>query len=127
MTNDYPESIRRIIARIAPGWPEVIEVGPGWYSLLARLDERLSAMAPEYVVHQVKSKFGSLSFYAQSSDDPLNYDEEFLEAIRSAEWASTEACEECGEPARTYVIRVWVWTLCERHAAEKRSWTGDGM
>lgn len=121
LTNDYPESIRRIIARIAPEWPEIIEVGPGWYPLLARLDERLSAMAPGYVIHQVKSKFGALSFHAQSSADPLTYDEEFLEAIRAAEWESTEACEDCGEPARTYAIRMWVWTLCERHAADKRS------
>ncbi|QYG10872.1 hypothetical protein [Microbacterium sp. PAMC22086] len=121
MTEDVPESIRRIISRIDPGWPEVIEVGQGWYPILARLNEHLSEMAPGYVVHQVKSKFGSLSFHAQSSQDPLNYHEEFLDAIRAAEWESTEACEDCGEPAQTYVIRLWVWTLCERHAADKRA------
>lgn len=119
MTRLYPPAICRICARIAPDWPKTIDVGPGWYSLLARLDERLSVVAPAYVVHQVKSKFGSLSFYAQSSEDPLDYNEAFVDAIRAAEWESTSACEECGAPAGTYTIGLWVWTLCPTHANQK--------
>ncbi|GGD76385.1 hypothetical protein [Microbacterium murale] len=124
MTDDYPVEIRRIVARIEPDWPQIIEVGPGWYSLLGRLDEKLRVIAPSYVVQQVNAKFGSLSFFARASSDPYDYNDELHEIIRAAEWESIEICEECGAPARTYVINLWVWTVCERHAQEKRETKG---
>lgn len=119
MAEDASPAIRRIIARIEPGWPESVDVSPGWYPLLDRLDIRLTAIAPGYVVQQVKSKFGALSFHARASEDVYDYNEEFSEAILAAEWESTTTCEECGVPARTYTIRMWVWALCERHARAK--------
>lgn len=125
MTDDYPVEIRRIVARIEPGWPQVVEVGRGWYPLLGRLDERLRVIAPNYVVQQVKEKFGSLSFFARASMDPYDYNDEFHEVIRAAEWESTETCEDCGAPARTYVFRLWVCTVCEHHAKERRKATGN--
>lgn len=120
MEGTYPQGIRRIIARLDPGWPP-LEVNPGWYPLLEDLDARLAEIAPDYRVQQVKSKFGALSFFARPSDDPYDYSEEFAAAILAAEWASTEVCEECGAPARQYVIRMWVWTMCALHAEERRS------
>lgn len=117
---EYPEAISGLIMRIAPDWSPTVDVGPGWYPLLMRLDERLTAIAPRYIIHQVKSKFGALCFYAQPSDDPYHYDESFQDAITAAEWESTRTCEECAAPAYTYTIGLWVWTLCEAHASEKR-------
>jgi len=90
----------------------------GWYPLLEALDRQLAAIAPAYVVQQVKTKFGSLSFYAQPSEDPSVYDEQFNDAIRAAEWKSIEACEDCGASGRQYVIRLWAWTLCPQHHAD---------
>jgi hypothetical protein len=121
MTDHPNQWVRRIVARFGADWSQSIEVGPGWYPLLAELDERLTAIAPGYIVQQVKSKFGSLAFYAQPSENAYDYNEDFQTAIREAEWASTTRCEECGGPAQTYTIRMWVWTLCQRHAREKRS------
>ena len=120
MTEDYPPELHGLLKRIAPGWPELLEVGVGWYPLLARLDATLTVIAPNYVVQQVKSKFGALSFYADSSYDPSNLDQAFADAVRAAEWESTETCEVCGAPARQYVIRMWVSTLCQPHAAKVR-------
>lgn len=119
MTENAPPGLLRIIARIEPGWPELIDVSSGWYPLLDRLDRKLAAIAPGYVVQQVKSKFGSLSFYARASEDVYDYNKEFSEAILAAEWESTTTCEECGAPARTYTIRMWVWALCASHARAK--------
>lgn len=119
MTDDLPPEVQRIIERIAEGWPETLDVSEGWYPLLSRLEDRLARIAPAYVVQQVKSKFGSLSFYAQPSEDIDVYDERFNEEIRAAEWESIETCEVCGAPARQYVIHMWVWTLCQDHANEK--------
>ncbi|WKT87697.1 hypothetical protein QYR02_09500 [Microbacterium maritypicum] len=120
MTEEYPQELRGLLERIAPGWPELLEIGVGWYPLLAKLDATLSVIAPNYVVQQVKSKFGALSFYADSSDDPSHFDQAFTDAVRAAEWESTETCEVCGAPARQYVIRMWVSTLCHPHAIEAR-------
>lgn len=115
----YPPAMQRIVDRIAPDWAAIIEVNPGWYGLLERLDKRLAVIAPAYVVHQVKAKFGSLSFFALPSHDPMEYNEEFNEVIRAAEWESIEICEVCGASARQYTIRLWTWTLCAEHAAAK--------
>ena len=112
--------VRSILARFENGWPEVIDIGPGWLSLLVRLDQELAAIDPDYVIQQVKSKFGSLSFYARAAIEPRDLSQEFHQTIRDAELASTEMCEECGGPARTYTICMWVWTLCEEHAKVKR-------
>ncbi|WP_345441475.1 hypothetical protein [Microbacterium gilvum] len=121
MTDDeLPAEVRAIIDRIAPGWPEVLDVSPGWYPLLGRLNERLAAIAPGYVVLQCKSKFGSLSFHAQPAADPPIHVDEFSDVIRDAEWESIETCEECGAPAKQYVIRLWVVTLCDQHAEAAR-------
>ncbi|MGN8026198.1 hypothetical protein [Microbacterium sp. 22242] len=105
--------------RIEPEWPAIIDVRSGWYPLLAQLDARLAALAPDYVVQQVKSKFGALCFYARPAADPSVYDEEFNETIRATEWESTSTCEECGASAKQYTIRLWVWTLCDDHLQAK--------
>lgn len=115
----YQSETHHTIDRIAPGWPDVLEVGPGWYPLLARLNEQLAAIAPIQVLQQCKPKFGALCFYAEPSDEPWSYDADFNEAIRAAEWKIVETYEECGAAgARQYVFNLWVSTLCaERIAA----------
>lgn len=118
MHEEYPPELRRIVARFAPGWPPLVDVSAGWHHLLVELDRTLATIAPGYLIHQVKQKFGSLSFYAAPSEDPYDYNEEFQAAIRAAEWRSIETCEECGAPAKQYVIRMWVIALCDRHHDE---------
>jgi len=115
VTEEHPPELLRIIDRFAPGWPPILDVSVGWHRLLVELDQTLATIAPGYVVHQVKQKFGSLSFHAAPSEDPYDYNEEFQEVIRAAEWRSIETCEECGAPAQQYVIRMWVSTLCKQH------------
>lgn len=122
--DDYPPEMRVLVARFAPGWPPILDVNPGWYPLLARLDARLTTIAPGYVLQQCKSKFGALSFYAGPSDDPFEYNDEFNETIRAAEWESTTTCEECGASGDRYVISLWVWTLCAEHLEVKNNAVG---
>lgn len=81
------DGLERIKNRIPPGWGRWISCGPGWYSLLVKLDEDLSTLAPDYEVHQVKEKYGTLRFYiglpsiepdccrAFDTDNPRPYDE----------------------------------------------------
>lgn len=114
----YPPELAHLMERFAAGWPPILEVSAGWYSLLVDLDRSLATIAPGYVVTQIKSKFGSLRFYAEPSEDPYAYSEEFQEAIGAAERRSSETCEECGAPAGQYAIGMWVSTLCQRHRDE---------
>lgn len=117
MTDTYPQELQGLAARFAPGWPVHFEIGEGWYPLLIELERTLADIAPHFVVHQVKSKFGALRFYAQPSDDPWEFDQTFTDAIRAAEWQSLTVCEECGLPGRQYVLNLWVSTLCPAHHA----------
>lgn len=110
-----------IVDRFAPGWPELIDVGPGWFPLLVRLDKHLESIAPACVLYQCKSKFGVLRYYASATGDGSPEPEPFDQAIAAAEAESAGMCELCGAPAGQYVIDLWVYTLCARHAAEKNA------
>ena len=59
----YKDALERIMARIPAGWGRWIDCGPGWYPLLAELDAHLGALIPDYEIHQVKEKYGTLRFY----------------------------------------------------------------
>lgn len=66
---EHAEALTGILARIPDGWGRWISCGRGWYPLLVELDEQLRALLPNYVVHQVKEKFGGLRYYWESGDD----------------------------------------------------------
>jgi hypothetical protein len=60
---EYEAALRSLLARIPDGWGRWIRCGPGWYPILARLEERLRQIDPDYQVHQIKAEFGTLRFY----------------------------------------------------------------
>ena len=119
--SQIPDELGALVDRFEDPWPAVIDVRPGWYPLLRGLDAALAAIAPGYAIQQIKSKFGSLWFYAIEANNPDAYISEFRETIRLAEWRSIETCEDCGNPARQYTMQLHVWTLCAEHEEEKRS------
>jgi hypothetical protein len=65
-------------------------------------------------VMQVKEKFGGLRFYMDGSNDY------FDGLIAFAESLSYKTCEVCGKPGESN-NEGWIKTLCEEHAAERRS------
>lgn len=112
-----PAALARLVSRFDEGWPPVLEVGPGWHTLLADLDAELASVAPEYVIQQCKSKYGELRFYADPSSDGAVERGDFDAIIHAAEERSTDTCEECGtSPASQRTINGWVRTLCSAHA-----------
>ncbi len=60
---EHRELLERLMARIPPGWGRWVDCGPGWYPILAELDEKLSDLIPRYEIHQIKEKYGTLRFY----------------------------------------------------------------
>jgi hypothetical protein len=94
-------------------------VRPGWISILDRLAEDLVALGWDRTLHQVKQKFGGLSFYV-GRRDPMPLGKEAHDAIDrridEARAESFKTCEECGAPGRTGNPGEsgWLMTLCSR-------------
>lgn len=119
MDEQLPPQIEAIRDRIPERWGKWIDVSPGWFPLLAELDADLSRLDPGYVVHQCKSKFGGLRFYAEATLEGDNADK-FSALIHDAEAASGTRCEECGADARLVDLNGWMSTLCTAHEASAR-------
>lgn len=60
---EHADDLRRILARIPENWGRWISCASGWYPLVIELDQRLAKIAPDYTLHQVKEKFGTLRYY----------------------------------------------------------------
>lgn len=90
-------------------------VGAGWVPILDRLSADLKAMGWDGSVSQIKEKFGTLRFYANTSGVPDDQKDAFWARIRQAEAESATTCEDCGAPGTTGAKpgRFWILTLCD--------------
>ena len=66
---EHADALRGILARIPDGWGRWISCSRGWYPLLVELDEQVRALLPNYVIHQVKEKFGGLRYYWEPGEE----------------------------------------------------------
>lgn len=109
----YAPALERILRRIPDGWGRWISHDAGWYPIVVACDERLAKIDPNYIVHQVKEKFGALRYYCTPSGEPSSELWETFENITSeAEHASASTCERCGEPGVLHRGNHLVKTLC---------------
>lgn len=93
-------------------------VGPGWFSIIERLDADLAVLLPDYTITQIKEKFGSLSYYIDfNADHDQALWRAVMDRIARAEAESAKTCEECGEPGFLWHTS-WRRTLCELHGLE---------
>lgn len=102
---DYATDIERILRRIPDGWGRWISCDAGWYPLVIKLDKQLATIMPEYKVHQVKEKYGTLRYYCDATD-------EMEELIAATEIESSKTCEICGALGEICVKNYWYKTLC---------------
>jgi hypothetical protein len=141
LTKKLLEDNPKIFPKFKRGDREIdfyFEVGDGWYPIIARaccliqnhVDWKQSNYVrsnphqpddveppQQFVVVQIKEKFGGLRFYGDYSD-------EFIDGVVSmAEGMSYSVCEECGDAgiART---EGWIKTLCDKHHAERQEKKG---
>jgi hypothetical protein len=110
----FAPALETILRRIPDGWGRWISHDAGWYPIVVGVDQRLTAIDPEYVVHQIKEKFGTLRYYcAPSGEEPGSAVlDAFGAIIDEAERASAVTCERCGEPGVLHETRYLVKTLC---------------
>lgn len=114
----FAPALETILRRIPDGWGRWISHDAGWYPIVVGVDERLSAIDPEYVVHQIKEKFGTLRYYCAPSGEPSPAVFDAFRAITGeAERASAITCERCSEPGILHETRYLVKTLCASCAA----------
>jgi hypothetical protein len=85
--------LERILRRIPDGWGRWIGCREGWYPLIVELDRRLADLDPGYHVHQVKEKYGTLSYYIQGAPIVAAAMEALVD---QAEAESAHICESCG-------------------------------
>lgn len=89
-------------------------IQPGWFNLVVELDKQLAQLHPDYVIDQVKEKFGGLRYYVSGVDSELGN-----QLITDAESKSYQICDQCGAPGQKCVINeMWLATRCELHSHE---------
>ena len=110
----HAAAIEMILRRIPDCWGRWISVDAGWDPLVIATDQRLAEIDAQYVVHQIKEKFGTLRYYcAPSAEDPAPELLDAFDAITDyAERASALTCERCGETGVLQRTRDWAKTLC---------------
>ena len=71
------------------------ELGPGWFDLIFMINKMVEAVDPEYVIEQVKEKFGGLRYYLDSKIDEK---ERMLlyRVVHQMQSFSLIICEQCG-------------------------------
>jgi hypothetical protein len=103
-----------MLSRIPDGQRGVaLSVGSGWYSLITELDAAIAALRPDYVIYQVKEKYGTLRYYCSWDGD-----KSVRELIAGAEALSRVTCERCGAPGQLGEAEGWWRTACAEHAPE---------
>ena len=88
--------------------------GDGWIVLIDTLFSKIenhlrtcdADANKDFVIEQIKEKFGSLRFYA------MNADMEIYEVINEAEAESSKTCDECGAAGVLSIRQRWYKTLC---------------
>lgn len=76
----------------------------GWKNIVEDTDRMLSALDPDYEIHQIKEKFGSLRYYYGTSVEDETIQEIMDAVISYAEMLSSKVCEVCGNSS--YIQRA---------------------
>jgi hypothetical protein len=111
----YRDALVAMLRRIPDNWGRWISCNAGWYPLITRLDADLCALDPDYRIHQIKEKYGTLRYYAESRIEDAAARARFLGLISEAERQSAAICERCGEPGELCAMggqSPWYKTLC---------------
>lgn len=107
----YPEEIHERVQKGMGCWSGI---GNGRYNLVRELDAKIAKIYPNYVVDQIKEKFGSLRYYIGAV--PEEHCKEIYALINEAEAKSLKICEICGQSGNNIVINGWMIIIrCEEH------------
>lgn len=116
------DKLIQILQRIPQGWGYWLSCGPGWYRIIASCDDKLSALSPNYEVHQIKEKFAGLRYYWGAPDYIQGLDPErawnLMHVISSYYGIlASRTCETCGDDGKVHG-KGWIYTACDKHVKE---------
>lgn len=124
--NRYPNHpLQRVLDRIHPSYYQWVDCGSGWNNLILSLHDRLAEIDPDFVILQVKQKFGGLRFYYEPSQQSSNA-ALMATLVRDAERISYTICEETGKPGTLMRRQGMYQTLSEDVADETWERIGHG-
>ena len=89
------------------------ETGPGWRDIIVSYLPKLSKVVKEegldnFIIVQVKEKFGSLSFYTYHSTEKID------EVIHELEEECSKSCEKCGTKENVnFYSNGWLRVRCD--------------
>lgn len=95
-----------------------ITVRAGWAKVVLETDAALARLDPNYLIYQVKEKYGGLRYYTSFGE--IEDHPEARTIIRDAERRVEHICEVCGVErddvvtAETSPGSKWLATLCRR-------------
>lgn len=112
VSDEPPRPLRDILARFAPPYMPEITIEQGWWPLLVRLGDRLTALDDDYRVRRVIPKDGRLHFELAS---PL-WTASLASVVKAAEDESARTCEVCGRPGRWRGPSKLYTVLCDEDA-----------
>lgn len=87
-----------------------VTTGPGWDEILTRLADQIEVLDPDYVVFEVKSKFGGLRFLCGTRTADEYARAGVMALVGDAAGEAERTCEFCGKPG---VLRVRYVVACD--------------
>jgi hypothetical protein len=86
----------------------------GWKDIVLRADKMLSHIDPDYKIHQIKEKWGTLRYYFGHNFEYESVEAGIMRAIETwAEQRSANTCEQCGKFGELRTDSYYIVTLCD--------------
>lgn len=111
----YPPALAPLLSRLARSGISTLDVNPGWWPLVMKLDAEVAAVAPEYRIARLGEDLGVLDFAVYPDD----VEEDIEGMISGAQSESTRRCEICADRAWPWRQEDWLITLCVDHARSR--------
>lgn len=127
---DYADDLHKILSRIPPRWGRWISCDKGWYPLIIELHQKLAEIAPDYQLHQVKEKFGTLRYYVGFPDltPQCCIDMEKTQPYKgpiNPRWRIGFATQEEWTAEKQYELDKWFYTVRLPHFDTEEHKTSD--
>jgi hypothetical protein len=85
----------------------------GWKDIVLKADEMLAFIDPDYEIHQIKEKFGTLRLYFGTTFEFGTVQSNIMYSIeRWAESMSATTCESCGKSGELRTETHYIVTMC---------------
>lgn len=81
------EDLKEVLSYIPKEWGSWIYVRPGWYPLVVNTHKQVVKLLPNYEIHQIKEKYGTLRYYWGTSEAGFRsyFEENILENVEYPE------------------------------------------